>query len=261
MQLGRAIRDLNATGMRPAAIARSLGVANSTVEYHLTRRRASTVEAQSIAPPPAAAHVNTSRARVISLLERGLPRAEIARRLGLSKATVSYHARRAGAAIDARCARRYDWAAVQAHYDRGHTLSECRARFGFTRQTWHAAVKRGAIVPRPTRLPDDEFFAAATFRSRTYLKKRLIRDGHRQPRCERCGLEEWQGRPLSIALHHLNGDRDDNRLENLQLLCPNCHSQTDSFSGRNRRRREEGWNRPARPFGWPGAPARLSPET
>jgi 5-methylcytosine-specific restriction endonuclease McrA len=39
-----------------------------------------------------------------------------------------------------------------------------------------------------------------------------------------------------MALHHVNGDNTDNRLENLQLLCPNCHSQTESFSGRNKRR-------------------------
>jgi hypothetical protein len=42
---------------------------------------------------------------------------------------------------------------------------------------------------------------------------------------------------LSLALHHRNGDGEDNRLENLELLCPNCHSQTDTFAGRNRRAR------------------------
>jgi 5-methylcytosine-specific restriction endonuclease McrA len=44
-----------------------------------------------------------------------------------------------------------------------------------------------------------------------------------------------RGRPLSMALHHVNGDGRDNRLENLQLLCPNCHSQTANFSARGRR--------------------------
>jgi 5-methylcytosine-specific restriction endonuclease McrA len=60
--------------------------------------------------------------------------------------------------------------------------------------------------------------------------------GLKDERCERCGLTDWRGQPLSLALHHVNGDGADNRLENLQLLCPNCHSQTPNFAGRNRGR-------------------------
>ena len=58
----------------------------------------------------------------------------------------------------------------------------------------------------------------------------------KENRCERCGVSDWLGEPLAIALHHANGDGLDNRLENLVMLCPNCHSQTDNFSGRGRRR-------------------------
>jgi hypothetical protein len=68
--------------------------------------------------------------------------------------------------------------------------------------------------------------------SRGHLKRRLLEEGLKSNRCETCGLTEWRGAPLSMALHHLNGDGLDNRLENLVLLCPNCHAQTPNFSGR-----------------------------
>jgi DNA-binding transcriptional ArsR family regulator len=84
----------------------------------------------------------------------------------------------------------------------------------------------------------ERLLVADTYRSRHNLKNRLIRAGIKQNRCEKCGLTDSRGRPLSMALHHINGDGRDNRLPNLQFLCPNCHSQTENFSGRGRRRIE-----------------------
>jgi len=66
--------------------------------------------------------------------------AAIARRLGISKSTVSYHQRRLGEPIDSRCNRRYDWAAVQCFYEEGHTITQCQERFGFARKTFMDAV-------------------------------------------------------------------------------------------------------------------------
>jgi hypothetical protein len=68
--------------------------------------------------------------------------------------------------------------------------------------------------------------------ARYNLKKRLVKEGLLQYECGECKMHEWRGRPLSLQLDHVNGVPDDNRLENLRLLCPNCHSQTDNFSGR-----------------------------
>jgi 5-methylcytosine-specific restriction endonuclease McrA len=82
----------------------------------------------------------------------------------------------------------------------------------------------------------EQLLVADTYRSRHNVKLRLIGEGIKENRCEICGLSEWLGRPVSMALHHINGDGRDNRLENLQLLCPNCHSQTDNFSARGQRR-------------------------
>lgn len=82
---------------------------------------------------------------------------------------------------------------------------------------------------------DDALLASR--RNRNHLKARLQQAGLLPRACQSCGIDEWLGRPLSLALHHVNGNGHDNRLENLQVLCPNCHSQTDTFAGRNRGRR------------------------
>jgi DNA-binding transcriptional ArsR family regulator len=177
-----------------------------------------------------------TRERVAELLRQGLSRAEAARRLGLTKSTVSYHARRLGEEIDDRCRRRYDWSAVQTFYDGGHTVRECQQAFGFSSAAWTDAVRRGLLVSRPRFKPQGEVFAVGTHRNRGHLKRRLIDAGLKEERCERCGISEWLDEPLTISLHHVNGDRLDNRVENLELLCPNCHSQTDTFGGRNGRR-------------------------
>ena len=48
-----------------------------------------------------------------------------------------------------------------------------------------------------------------------------------------CHLASWNGRPIPLELDHVNGRRTDNRLDNLRILCPNCHAQTDTYRGRN----------------------------
>lgn len=66
------------------------------------------------------------------------------------------------------------------------------------------------------------------------LKKRLVREGVLEDLCKSCGLGPvWNGRPITLQLDHRNGVSNDHRLENLRILCPNCHSQTDTWTGRN----------------------------
>ena len=128
----------------------------------------------------------------------------------------------------------YDWPEVQRYYDEGHTYRECREKFGFAAETWHKAKRRGEIIARPREMPLDELIARR--RSRNHLKSRLFRAGLVRNECEVCGITEWRGQRLAMHLDHINGMRDDNRLENLRLLCPNCHSQTSTYGGRNVRR-------------------------
>jgi DNA-binding CsgD family transcriptional regulator len=240
-----AIAELFRSGLTRPEIARQLDLAPTTVSYHVERLRttdsAGDPDAGAAEQPPdrhrpeaAVSHSNT-RAEVARMLAEGLSRVEIARRLRVSKPTVTYHARRLGHAIDERCARRYDWNAVQRYYDQGHSVRQCIKMFGFSSASWADAVKRRAIVARPVATPIAELLVVDTYRGRYNLKARLLKEGLKENRCERCGLIDWAGEPLTLALHHINGRRNDNRLENLALLCPNCHSQTSNYAGRNGR--------------------------
>ncbi|HWF75055.1 MAG TPA: helix-turn-helix domain-containing protein [Solirubrobacteraceae bacterium] len=236
-----AIAELYESGVSVSAIARRLDLAPTTVSYHLERlaRGPTTHVSGAPAPPEAAVCDVPTRHQVASLLAAGVARAEIARRLGISKATVSYHARRLGERIDERCARRYDWEAVQRYYDAGHSVRDCMRAFGFSAASWFEAVNRGALVARPSATPISELLVAGRQRGRFNVKTRLVKEGLKRNACEECGLVDWRGRPLTLALHHVNGERHDNRLENLMLLCPNCHSQTENYAGRNGHRREQ----------------------
>jgi DNA-binding CsgD family transcriptional regulator len=236
-KVGDMAQELHREGLRSADIAHRLNVALSTVHYHLRKLNETSIGTEQVSRPAgrrAGSKLQTQHL-VGELLANGLSRAEVARRLGLAKSTVSYHARQLGEEVDVRFARRFNWSIVQAYYDEGHSVRDCMQTFGFSSASWHKAAQRGEVTARPGFRPLEEIFAANTRRSRGHLKLRLLRLGLKDGSCEQCGISEWRGRPLSVALHHVNGDRLDNRLENLELLCPNCHSQTDTYSGRNGR--------------------------
>jgi hypothetical protein len=101
---------------------------------------------------------------------------------------------------------------------------------GLTRDT-HPSIARAA---NKHAIPDDEVFRERSpVTTGNKLVKRLRRMGW-EDKCQVCGISEWRGKPLTLHLDHVNGVHDDNRLPNLRFLCPNCHSQTDTYCGRNR---------------------------
>lgn len=105
----------------------------------------------------------------------------------------------------------------------------------FTGQRWNKGehnTERTALIPLELILQNN-----TNYRSHS-LKLRLFESGLKEEKCEVCGIKTWQDKPITLELHHVNGDHYDNRLENLQILCPNCHSQTKNFRGKGSVRKE-----------------------
>lgn len=84
---------------------------------------------------------------------------------------------------------------------------------------------------------EDILVEKSTYKSIYRLKLRLVAEGRLNKICDICGLGDiWNGKPITLQLDHINGIPNDHRIENLRFLCPNCHSQTHNFSGRNKLR-------------------------
>jgi hypothetical protein len=99
----------------------------------------------------------------------------------------------------------------------------------FTGQGWNIGLK---FKPKEAK-PLSELLVKNSNYQSYKLAKRLLKEGIKEYKCERCKRTEWEGVLIPLELHHINGIKTDNRIDNLQLLCPNCHALTDNYRGKN----------------------------
>lgn len=101
-----------------------------------------------------------------------------------------------------------------------------------TGQGWNQGER---FTPLKKSMPLSEILVKhSPFVNANHLKERLLKEGIKERKCECCGNTEWMGKPIALELHHINAVKDDQRLENLVLLCPNCHALTDNYRGKNK---------------------------
>lgn len=102
----------------------------------------------------------------------------------------------------------------------------------WTGQGWNKGDTFG-LAKRNT-IPLSEILVEnSSYMNTSNLKSRLYKEGLKTKSCEICAITEWMGQPAPLSLDHINGVRTDNRIENLRILCYNCHGQTDTYCTKN----------------------------
>lgn len=107
--------------------------------------------------------------------------------------------------------------------------------WGIPTDHFDSARAREENLRYPARPLDQVLVENSTY-SRQHVKRRLFQEDLKEPKCEMCGQDEiWRGKPMGMILDHINGVRNDHRLENLRIVCPNCAATLDTHCGRKNR--------------------------
>lgn len=204
--------------------------------------------------------------KIREMLLKGYNYGEISREVGVASSTIAYHAQRLGLRQRTFERKTHDWPEIQKFYDEGHTVSEVVERFGLCWSLITDAKRRKDFILADTNCPERKLALALkrremqeNGRKRTReaeISTVLMRDSRHSTGVvrrivvrnellpyfcsnEKCQLHGspavWAGEEIVLHLDHVNGVRNDHRIENLRWLCPNCHSQTKTYCGRNKK--------------------------
>ena len=130
-------------------------------------------------------------------------------------------------------------------YSKDITLHEAAVKLDMTTVSlWRRAKKLGLKwsekkygLTGGKKIPLEEILQGLHPYYQTFkLKNRLIQEGIKENKCDKCHIKEWQGKPLNMQLEHKDGNPHNHKLENLEFLCPNCNSQTETYCGRRKGR-------------------------
>jgi len=132
---------------------------------------------------------------------------------------------------------------IKEAYEKYETLHSASSELGVTTVTlWRRAKKIGLAWKdknyqsiQPSKISLIEILEGKHPNYQTLkLKNRLIKEGVKENKCEICDITEWNDKPLNMQLDHIDGNPHNHILTNLRMTCPNCHSQTPTYCGKNK---------------------------
>ena len=103
----------------------------------------------------------------------------------------------------------------------------------FTGQKTHLLKKENQFH----KMSVEEYIKGNRLINGSILLKKLIKENYKQHICENCGQSTWLGNPIPLEIHHIDGNTRNNNLNNLKVLCPNCHALTDNFAGKKNKKK------------------------
>lgn len=134
---------------------------------------------------------------------------------------------------------------IQGWIEEGRSKNWICKQINCRPRTLDEYLKKNAIIykgnqggrgfkPAPNKISDDVWLEENLVKNSNQIssrvRNRLISSGIKEKKCESCGRVSWENQEIPLDLHHINGDRFDNRLENLKILCKNCHGLTETYS-------------------------------
>lgn len=120
--------------------------------------------------------------------------------------------------------------------NRGNNIKTLKKKIKeYNIDTSHFLGRSRYSLEKALKSSDEDFFRNGVYHNGDSLKKRLFNNNLKEKKCECCGLTEWNGNPIPLQVHHIDGNNLNNSLDNLQILCPNCHAQTDNYCRKNKR--------------------------